>query len=163
MRHAIMPSPEEIAENEKAYLEQAAIVERLEAELRAAKGALRCRFCGASHYTQGFCSPCYSRAKNGLPLNRVVRRSKYAVSNYAQQQIYSKVYFSAPSADFDLQGWAESIVNGAKDKTMKEVARMWLLDGKTLAQIGAEMNYTRQWASLLMDKFANILRESIAG
>lgn len=144
----ILPSEEEVAENERIYLETKEKLDQLAEEYNCLKSTLRCRYCGGKHYASGYCVPCYARIKSGKTLVRDKIGEHKSRNNI--NLIYKNGFSTAdtmPTNDF-----LEIVVHSSLDERSQDCMKMFFIENKTYAKIGEKYSITKERVRKIINK-----------
>lgn len=155
------PTPTEIASNARDYQVKIRKIEKLTEELVRLKKTLRCCYCGAPHYSGGYCASCYVRVKAGKPLKRRSTRTAEKGRAFARNSCYRKIYGTLPAPEIDLNEFARMVVEAAPDDQSRKIAQLYLLDGYTAERIGVVFSKTKQWAGQRIDWLCRFVRKAV--
>lgn len=144
----ILPSEEEIAENERAYLETKEKLDHLTEEYNRLKPTLRCRYCGGKHYTSGYCTACYARIRNGQSLarNKIGEHKRRNNINL----IYENGFSTADT--MPVNDFLEIISHHSLDERSKDCMNMFFTENKTYAEIGEKYSVTKERVRKIINK-----------
>lgn len=159
----VQPTTLEIASNRRDYENKTREIERLTVKLERLKKTLRCSYCGAPHYCGGYCAACYMRVRSGKPLVRkgYAKKTAEKVRQFARTSCYKKVYGTMPTEGTDMDAFATFLIGTAQNDDVETVAKLWLLDGISLEQIGTQMKHSKQWCSQRIDSLCRFARKAI--
>lgn len=147
-RNRILPSEEEIAENERAYLETKEKLDRLAEEYNQLKSTLRCRYCGGEYYASGYCVPCYARIKDGKPLVRKKIGEQRRRKNIAL--IYENGFSTADI--IPINDLLEIVTHCSLDERSQDCMKLFFVENWTYAEIGEKYSVTKERIRQIINK-----------
>lgn len=147
-RRRVEPTDEEVQENDKKYIETIQKLNALEEEYKQIKSTLKCRYCGAPHYSDGYCNACYSRIKAGLPVKRINRRGDSRTNNM------SRIFEKSLGSHIELlpYDFKEIVESSIIDNRSKDIMNLYFIENMTYKEIAEKYGFTVERARQIVSK-----------